>query len=178
MDNRKSKNVWVWIPILGTIGFLLGLLGCASSRIVPIVNIWPIVFDSADGATAHTTCDPRGNPIIILNKKMWDDTTGFQRWKWKFVVIHEEKHVEQMLETEGGCHKAHELYATDPDFRLRLEMEAYCVEWEAMRDAGVMKQPNVSLAMVMVQIYNVYGTHMSWETFSTKIPCGRDDAKP
>lgn len=175
MEHRKSTNAWVWVPILGAIGFLAGLLGCAPAvKVLPVVNVWPMGFAPQDSASAHTTCDMRGNPIVIINKKMFADTT-IPRWRWKYIMVHEQKHVEQIWALDGGCHEAHARYVSDPNFRLKMELEAYCVEWQAMLKDDVLKEPHVFLRMMMVNIYNLYGEHLTLEEFETKIPCGRED---
>lgn len=168
---RPTWRQYLSIYIIAILAILaLSLVSC--TKPVPITAVWPMVFDSTDGASAHTACDMRGNPIILINATMLR-SGKIHPIRWTFVLRHEEKHVEQIHRVVGGCRVAQKMYENDPMYRLDSELEAYCTEYILMVGADVFVDRDSAYRTLMNNIYKMYGSHLSRNEFEARIPCRR-----
>jgi hypothetical protein len=78
-----------------------------------------------------TQCDGIGGIEILITEAADASPLGV------FYLIHELTHVPQMR-VAGGCAAATVRYLADADFRMRMELGAYCAEATAMHAAGVL----------------------------------------
>lgn len=127
-----------------------------------MVNVVTMKFSDNDEANARTTCDLRGNPVIIFNEVKYTQDTLPPRFIWEYVLIHEEVHIAQIARI-GGCNKAIARYQSDPMFRLKSEIEATCVEVQAIARDGWLKDPPKVFEKVFEHVYQRYGTFLPLE---------------
>jgi hypothetical protein len=71
-------------------------------------------------AVGSTKCELGEPRITILSGQSKDE-----RFK---TFMHEKRHEKQMLNYPGGCEATVRRYRSDPKFRFKTELEAYCTE--------------------------------------------------
>lgn len=103
--------------------------------VVPYAAILPIT-DTSDHSLGHTFCDLAGQPYRTVSMRL-----SVEDVQW--VVLHENIHVVQMREHEGGCFGFAMHYRTDESFRLQMEADAFCGTYTAQVAAGVPPTPTL-----------------------------------
>ena len=167
---KRRDYIWLFVSC-ALLGAVLGLLGCV--KYIPQTAVWPAVFngESRGSVLAMTTCDLRGNPIIIVNQEIFGHP-DFPRWTIRYILIHEEQHARDMRLFKEGCNKFLETYRTDPDFRLTMEVRAKCAEYVAMKNDGVLAGlSGWDFPAVFAPLYQLYGQHITFDEFFSRIPC-------
>ena len=161
---------WIWVSF-ALFGLLAGLLGCV--RYIPQTAVWPTEFQGNDSIIAVTTCDMRGNPIILVNSRVLNNPTpNLPQWSWRYILIHEETHASEIRGFKEGCQKFLELYRSDSDFRMMVELRAKCAEYIAMKNDGIITMyEELAFVGVFGPLYNLYGQHLEFEEFLLRIPC-------
>lgn len=103
---------------------------------------WPLL--------GQTLCNGRRMPIVILQAGL-PDTVRYE------VLRHEVYHIRQMAK-HGGCLRASLRYGDDPDFRFKLEAEAYCdgLRWHVDNTKRTYSE---LFNFIVPQLYEHYGKH-------------------
>ncbi len=138
-QSAKTRHPTFWYYTLGSmvLVFLLCLVtayGCA-----PLTkNLYKEIPEEL-GAMAYTACGKDNKPFIVY------DTLKIPKADMHWVRVHEMQHVKDMT---PDCKSVFRRYATDGDFRLRMEYRAECAALKvAYKDPVTYEQAfNVTLA--------------------------------
>lgn len=99
------------------------MVSCAPQMYTPVISI-----NLPSGYGGLTTCDTKGNPVIVMN------TRYLTHPMVESIRIHENEHVRQMKAHKAGCADFLKQYNEDEVFRLESEAGAMCAELQAAKD--------------------------------------------
>lgn len=180
MDRKiggKAISIWLNACLLVIVLAMLTCQGCASVRVETkirpsvIVGEFPSpMFPIEDTTrTATTGCDALGNPVIFLNP-LWTEKYTAIEW-WKPAIIHEYVHANDILNYPGGCKAAQERASKDKDFRLQMELRAYCAAFQFQVKRGDFVNNDLEFRRKFAFVYELLGSHLSISEFWSRVPC-------
>ena len=154
-NSEFRKVIGLWLIVAMTV-VLLSLLACSANAQVSVIRA-PLA-----GFGGITTCDNRNQIIVVVNSTA-------EPSELKYIAIHEDKHVEQMLAFQGGCLALCDKYRMDKNFRLQIEMEAYCEDFKARVEDGMPKENIINLA---TYLSSAFGNGLTPLEVLNLLPCG------
>jgi len=114
----KLTEPVMWVLNIAMFIILLAMFArCASAPILAVE------IDS----NGKTLCGLNNRPLILINEKL------IGKDEWRFVLYHEQTHVQQM---GRNCTKFMQKYKYDKNFRIKTELQAYCIERRMRMEYG------------------------------------------
>ena len=161
-NNTKDwlKNViGLWVMVALAI-VLLALLSKEAKGQRVLISTAPLVPTLA----AITTCSKDGDIVIIIS----DFTPSVELGH---VMAHEMQHVLQIQRHEGGCFAFLEHFKASPDFRIKMEFEAYCKDLEQLvREGG---QRDLLMERLTNHLQRAFVPNLPIEEIRKLMPCGK-----
>ena len=172
MRGQRRELIWMFV-CLALFGAVLGLLGCV--RYTPYLSVYAIPFPPERAEwTAYTDCEAGGQPIVLVNQE-----AQLHPAMWKYVLVHERQHAEDARTL--GCQKVVERIQRDPEFLLWIELRGYCSQYNAMKNDGLLVNPDWQFVGLFTSVWQKYGQQLSEKDLFRKIPCKpttTDGARP
>lgn len=125
----KARTVWLFwlsIALLLVVARILGAQEHIIYKDTLLVGGKPIQ------GVAYVDCVHDTPTIITLNR------APLASW-WEELLMHERHHLKQMQTSGLTCDEYMTKFKSDPDFRLHIEAEAYCVAMKAYYPEGQWK---------------------------------------